>query len=115
MSPQIGVLKRLSESLSECDRRSLGGIGDPASSGRDRRSTEITDLGYNGGVFLRFLFGNRSRSGAKREESPAQKGFDQGASQYCSARFLLRQGWWISESGGVPAGVFSVFFAKKML
>jgi hypothetical protein len=35
-------------------------IGDPASSGRDRRSTEITDLGYNRGVFLRFLFGNRS-------------------------------------------------------
>ena len=55
------ALERLSESLSECDRRSVGGIGDPASSGRDRRSTEITDLGYNCGVFLRFLFGNRSR------------------------------------------------------
>jgi hypothetical protein len=27
---------------------------------RDRRSTEITDLGYNCEVFLRFLFGNRA-------------------------------------------------------
>ena len=53
-------LERLPESLSERDRRSVGGIGDPASFGRDRRSTEITDLGYNCGAFLRFLFGNRS-------------------------------------------------------
>ena len=56
-------LERLPKSLSKCARRSVGGIGDPASSSRDRRSTEITDLGYNCGVFLRFLFRNRSRSG----------------------------------------------------
>jgi hypothetical protein len=42
------LLERLPESLSECDRRSVGGIGDPASSGRDRRST----VGYFCAFFL---------------------------------------------------------------
>ena len=59
------LIERLPESLSECDRQSVGGIGDPASSGRDRRSIEITDLGYNCGASLRFLLGNRSRESRK--------------------------------------------------
>jgi hypothetical protein len=71
-------VERLPESLSECDRRSLGGIGDPASSGRDRRSTEITDLGYNCGVFLRFLFGNRSRASDRSFCSPGDSSHEFG-------------------------------------